>query len=176
MPSNLILNEHSDTVLNQQHYNCTDLFSNESHDGLSSKRGIMLAPIFESTDSFGMSALEIHKETELSESSTAASSCASEDQRSLSETFVSLNRAFACLNTHNQTTRKSEQKKVTTSSNPLSQEQMRYTHHRTDEISLKSCQKSFQQHLVPVAIDFLPLLIGAIWAAAVLLSMSNRLS
>ena len=72
----MILSEHSDAVLNRQLCNCTGLFSNKSHDRLRSALAAKGASndhvIRESTDS-ATPALEMHKESDLSESSTAES-------------------------------------------------------------------------------------------------------
>ena len=108
---------------------------------------------------------EISKEFEFQDqSSDFLSPKRRENAFSLSETFVSLNRAFPQVETHIQQYRTSEKPKVINANQMPSIKQP----HRD-----KPSQKSVRKQLSSFLLDIPPFLIAAIWAAAILLSMPS---
>ena len=130
-----------------------------------------LNPICECSDSrFSGNLSEISEESDMPLERTENSSYSSkyhEDPLSLSETFASLNRTSSYVETQLRIVRKSK------NTLGIGKNQMVLVQQPHND---KTSQKSLRKYISSVALDILPCLIAAIWAAAILLSMRSPLS
>ena len=121
---------------------------------------MLLTPICEFSDSvFSDTASKL---SDLQEQNLADPHFSSKYRKDLSETFVALNRAFPSSTA--ECSRISKGSKSTGADRLIPMRVL-------DRSSPTQPQKSLQKYLSSVALDVLPCLIAAIWAAAILLSI-----